>query len=41
MENWGLIAYKETALMFEPNETSAKAQQQVTMVIAHELAHQW
>ncbi|XP_037789937.1 endoplasmic reticulum aminopeptidase 1-like [Penaeus monodon] len=41
MENWGLITYRETALMFDPNHTSSRAQQRVTVVIAHELAHQW
>ncbi|KAK7065753.1 Endoplasmic reticulum aminopeptidase 1 [Halocaridina rubra] len=41
MENWGLITYRETALMFDPDHTSSLAQQRVTVVIAHELAHQW
>ena len=41
MENWGLITYRETSLLFSPEETSAKAKQWITMVVAHELAHQW
>ncbi|XP_045619599.1 endoplasmic reticulum aminopeptidase 1 isoform X2 [Procambarus clarkii] len=41
MENWGLITYRETALMFDKNHTSSRAQQGVAVVIAHELAHQW
>ena len=41
MENWGLITYREKALMFDPDHTSARSQQRVTIVIAHELAHQW
>ncbi|KAG0714486.1 Endoplasmic reticulum aminopeptidase 1 [Chionoecetes opilio] len=41
MENWGLITYRETALMFDGNHTSSWAQQGVAVVIAHELAHQW
>ena len=41
MENWGLVTYRETALMFKPNVTSVRSQQRVTTVIAHELAHQW
>ncbi|XP_045130834.1 endoplasmic reticulum aminopeptidase 1-like isoform X2 [Portunus trituberculatus] len=41
MENWGLITYRETALMFDANHTSSWAQQGVAVVIAHELAHQW
>lgn len=41
MENWGLITYRETALLIDP-ETSAKANyQRVTIVVCHELAHQW
>lgn len=41
MENWGLITYRETALMFDPVHTSSRDQQRVAVVIAHELAHQW
>ncbi|XP_034512443.1 endoplasmic reticulum aminopeptidase 2 isoform X2 [Ailuropoda melanoleuca] len=40
MENWGLITYKETALLFDI-KTSASDKLWVTKVIAHELAHQW
>ncbi|CAL4068724.1 unnamed protein product, partial [Meganyctiphanes norvegica] len=41
MENWGLITYRETALMFDPEHTSSRDQQRVAVVVAHELAHQW
>ena len=41
MENWGLITFRETSLLFSPEETGAKAKQWITEVIAHELAHQW
>lgn len=41
MENWGLITYKETGLLYDKNHTSAMAQQKISAVIAHELAHQW
>lgn len=41
MENWGLITYRETALLYDPNISSAAAQHRVTSTIAHELAHQW
>ena len=40
MENWGLITYRETALLYS-NVSSASDKQWVTQVIAHELAHQW
>ncbi|XP_076056130.1 endoplasmic reticulum aminopeptidase 1-like [Oratosquilla oratoria] len=41
MENWGLITYRETTLMYDPVETSAQSKQLVAVVVAHELAHQW
>jgi aminopeptidase N len=41
MENWGLITYRETAILYDPIETSTMAHQYVAIVIAHELAHQW
>lgn len=40
MENWGLITYRETAVLYDPIETSTSAHQWVAIVIAHELAHQ-
>lgn len=40
MENWGLITYRETALLYTPGVTSESYKQYVTDVIAHELAHQ-
>ncbi|XP_032259836.1 endoplasmic reticulum aminopeptidase 2 [Phoca vitulina] len=41
MENWGLITYEETSLLFDTKTSSASDQLWVTKVIAHELAHQW
>ncbi|XP_068460790.1 endoplasmic reticulum aminopeptidase 1b isoform X2 [Clinocottus analis] len=41
MENWGLTTYRETALFFDPNKSSASDKLGITKVIAHELAHQW
>ncbi|GAQ88892.1 aminopeptidase M1 [Klebsormidium nitens] len=40
MENWGLITFRETALLVDEN-TSATGRQRVAYVVAHELAHQW
>lgn len=40
MENWGLITYRETNLLFDPNESASSNQQRVASVIAHELVHQ-
>jgi len=41
MENWGLVTYREQALLVDPANTSIEMKQYVAMVIAHELAHQW
>ncbi|GFS40117.1 glutamyl aminopeptidase [Trichonephila inaurata madagascariensis] len=41
MENWGLITFDESALLFNPNKSSTENRVFVTLVIGHELAHQW
>ncbi|TAL15231.1 M1 family peptidase [Patescibacteria group bacterium] len=41
MENWGLITYRETTLLAEPETISISSKQYVALVVAHELAHQW
>ncbi len=41
MENWGLITYREIALLADPNNRSLSSEQYVSMVVAHELSHQW
>ncbi|XP_058851581.1 aminopeptidase Ey-like [Acipenser ruthenus] len=41
MENWGLITYRETALLYDPHVSSTSNKERVVTVIAHELAHQW
>ncbi|PYJ30361.1 MAG: aminopeptidase [Verrucomicrobia bacterium] len=41
MENWGGITYYESALLFDPKNSSAKTKQVIYEVIAHETAHQW
>lgn len=40
MENWGLITYREVYLLVNDN-SSVSSRQQVALVIAHEVAHQW
>ena len=40
MENWGLITYRETAVLYDPDLNPATSKQRVAVVIAHELAHQ-
>ena len=41
MENWGLITYREVALLVDPEVTSISSRQYAALVIAHELSHQW
>ncbi|AKM80125.1 TPA: M1 family peptidase [Candidatus Saccharibacteria bacterium] len=41
MENWGLITYREVALLADPATTSISSRQYIATVVAHELAHQW
>lgn len=41
MENWGCITFREQALLVDEKHTSLATRQQVAMVIAHELTHQW
>uniref|UniRef100_A0A4W4DMQ5 Aminopeptidase n=1 Tax=Electrophorus electricus TaxID=8005 RepID=A0A4W4DMQ5_ELEEL len=41
MENWGLITYRETALLYDPKTSANGNQQGVLIVVSHELAHMW
>ncbi|KAL8712788.1 MAG: hypothetical protein Q9220_002996 [cf. Caloplaca sp. 1 TL-2023] len=41
MENWGLITYRTTAILFDEQHSAAKYKNRVAYVVAHELAHQW
>jgi aminopeptidase 2 len=41
MENWGLITYREEALLFDPKTSSANSREQICQTVCHELAHQW
>lgn len=40
MENWGLVTYRENALLYDLQSSSTGNQERVVTVIAHELAHQ-
>uniref|UniRef100_A0A672KZS2 Aminopeptidase n=1 Tax=Sinocyclocheilus grahami TaxID=75366 RepID=A0A672KZS2_SINGR len=41
MENWGLITYRETALLYDEEISSNGNKESIVTIIAHELAHQW
>lgn len=39
MENWGLITYRETALLYDEKYSSNSNKERIATIIAHELAH--
>lgn len=41
MENWGLVTYRTTAILFDETTSDPRYKSRVAYVVAHELAHQW
>jgi puromycin-sensitive aminopeptidase len=41
MENWGLITYRESYLLVDPENTSAVQKQLIALTVGHEIPHQW
>ncbi|KYN43680.1 Glutamyl aminopeptidase [Trachymyrmex septentrionalis] len=41
MENWGLVTYRETRMLYDNNSNSIYDKRDVINVICHELAHMW
>uniref|UniRef100_A0A3P9MB43 Aminopeptidase n=1 Tax=Oryzias latipes TaxID=8090 RepID=A0A3P9MB43_ORYLA len=41
MENWGLVTYRETRLLYDPETSSNGNKETTATIIAHELAHMW
>ncbi|KAK1833949.1 peptidase family M1-domain-containing protein [Podospora conica] len=41
MENWGLVTYRLTAILFDEKLSEARFRNRIAYVVAHELAHQW
>lgn len=41
MENWGLVTYRMTAILFDEKKSEARFRNRIAYVVAHELAHQW
>ncbi|XP_053945175.1 glutamyl aminopeptidase-like [Anastrepha ludens] len=41
MEHWGLVTYRETALLYTEGVSSTANKQRIANVIAHEFAHMW
>jgi len=41
MENWGAITFIDNAMLFDPANSSPQTREQIFLVVAHEMAHQW
>nr|ATU82423.1 venom M1 protease [Lethocerus distinctifemur] len=41
MENWGLITFRESAMLYDPEVSTVDGQKNVGIVVGHEIAHQW
>ncbi|XP_042194526.1 aminopeptidase Q [Callorhinchus milii] len=41
MENWGLLMFKNDSLLCDPKEKTSENKNAITLMISHELAHQW
>jgi aminopeptidase N len=41
MENWGMVTYREIAMLYNDAQGSIENKQYVATVVAHELSHQW
>ncbi|KAG5917750.1 hypothetical protein E4U53_004167, partial [Claviceps sorghi] len=41
MENWGLVTYRTTQVLFDEKTSDARFKNAIAYVVAHELAHQW
>ncbi|KAL9104446.1 MAG: hypothetical protein Q9163_000598 [Psora crenata] len=41
MENWGLITYRTTAILFDRKRSDNRYKNRIAYIVAHELAHQW
>ncbi|KAJ6783630.1 hypothetical protein PWT90_11006 [Aphanocladium album] len=41
MENWGLVTYRTTRVLYDGKTSSPRLKNDIAYVVAHELAHQW
>ncbi|KAG8598113.1 hypothetical protein GDO81_002501 [Engystomops pustulosus] len=41
MENWGLITFQETSLMYDPKQKFSNSKALTCLIVAHEIGHQW
>ncbi|KAI8808482.1 peptidase family M1-domain-containing protein [Cladochytrium replicatum] len=41
MENFGLVTFRESAILFDPASSSAKTRERIASIVSHELSHFW
>lgn len=41
MENWGLIMFRMSSLLYDEAATPVRGQERIASTVAHEIAHQW
>ncbi|CAH0553257.1 unnamed protein product, partial [Brassicogethes aeneus] len=41
MENWGLLTFRESTLLFDESTTTTEQETSIALVLGHEIAHQW
>jgi aminopeptidase N len=41
MENWGAITFIDNDMLFDPATSSPQTREDIFLVVAHEMAHQW
>ncbi len=41
MENWGLLTYRESVLIADPDTSAQSTREVIAEVVAHEASHQW
>lgn len=41
MENWGLVTYRKTSLLFDEKSTPLLSKKNIAETVCHELAHMW
>ncbi|XP_030049370.1 aminopeptidase Q isoform X2 [Microcaecilia unicolor] len=41
MENWGLMTFQETSLVYNPSQKFSNTKALICLIISHEIGHQW
>ena len=40
MENWGLVTFRDAMLLHDPDGSTTKSKEGISLVVCHEIAHQ-